>query len=342
MRYHGYQFHALKQSFTSIPFRPQTLLSTRRSPARHTAYWYRAHTSKTRLPLLYIHGIGILHTYLLFFSELAAALDTDCSDGQVGIIILDIMPISFRFTHSSLSPEEFIAEVGSIISAHGWDKFVLIGNSFGTALSLQLLKSPALSDKIADILMVDPVVFLLHCPEMVHNFLRRSPVKASEWQLWYFASADIGASHTLARRFLWSENILWREDITRNESSLTWKVNGQGKKRRQWTIVLSHGDIIVDAFAVGSYLTRRTGTKALEDDRDVAALRRDVDGFASASKSLTKKKTWDYDESDKSSDNQGDNLRVLWFDEVNHAEVFDYKHTRKDVIDIVLDYCRAQ
>lgn len=272
----------------------------------------------------------------MFFAELAAALDADCSDGQVGIVILDIMPISFRFTHESLSPEEFVAEVNSIISTHGWEKFVLIGNSFGTALSLQLLKSPVLSDKIADILMIDPVVFLLHCPEMVHNFLRRSPVKASEWQLWYFASADIGASHTLARRFLWSENILWKEDITNDESSLTWKTTAHEKERRKWTIILSRDDIIVNGFAVGRYLTRKDGVKALDDDRDVAALKRDVDAFGSASKALTKnKKTVD------SSGKRGNNLRVLWFEEVNHAEVFDYKHTRKDLIDVVLDYCRV-
>lgn len=249
MHRHGYTFYPLQRWFTSIPCRPWTLLSKRRSPAAHLAYWHSPHTSKTRLPILYIHGIGVLHTYLQFFAELKQTNYTECKDGSIGVIVLDLMPISFRMTDTALPADEIGAEIRSILDTHGWNKFTLLANSFGTAISACLLKDQTISPRIRNVVFNDPVVFLLHLPDMTHNFSRRKPESASEYQLWYFACTDIGAAHTLARCFSWSEHIMWKEDLI----------------GRQWTIILSEQDIIVDAEHVGRYLTSKHGTKAIED-----------------------------------------------------------------------------
>jgi hypothetical protein len=56
----------------------------------------------------------------------------------------------------------------------------------------------------------------------------------------------MGVSHTLFRRFFWSENILWKEDI----------------RNRRVTVVLGGKDLIVDTKAVKAYLTdNKTGGK---------------------------------------------------------------------------------
>ena len=251
MNVHGYTFFPLRRWFTSIPSRPWTVCSKARSPASHLSYWYRPHTSKIRLPILYIHGIGVLHTYLQFFAELKQTADAESTDGSVGVIVLDLMPISFRMTHTALSANGMCGEIMSILDLHGWDKFTLLANSFGTAISACLLKDQKISPRIGNVVFIDPVVFLLHLPDMTHNFTRRKPTSASEYQLWYFACTDIGAAHTLARRFSWSEHIMWKEDLI----------------GRQWTIFLSEKDIIVDAENLGRYLTRKPGIKAIEDKR---------------------------------------------------------------------------
>jgi pimeloyl-ACP methyl ester carboxylesterase len=252
MWYHGYQHYATKQWFASFPFRPQTLLSPHRSPAKHISYWYRPHTSKTKLPILYIHGIGILHTYIDFFAELADTIDRKSGeDGQIGIIVLEILPISFRMTHAALTPHSMRSEIKSILDQHSWSRFVLMANSYGTVISAQMLRDSSLNSRICDVIFIDPVAFLLHLPDMVYNFTRRAPQSASEHQLYYFASTDMGAAHTLARRFSWTESILWKEDL----------------KGRRWTIMLSELDIIVAANTIGRYLTRPVGATALEDDR---------------------------------------------------------------------------
>lgn len=252
MWYNGYQHHATKQWFASFPFRPQTLISAHRSSAKHTSYWYRPHTSKTKLPILYIHGIGILHTYGDFFAELASRIDQESDqDGQIGIIVLEILPISFRITHAALDPKDMRAEIQSILDQQRWSRFVLMANSYGTVISAQLLRSQAFNAHIADVVLIDPVAFLLHLPDMAYNFTRRPPQSASEHQLYYFASTDVGAAHTLARRFSWTDNIMWKEDL----------------KGRRWTILLSEIDIIVAADTIGKYLTRPDGVMAMEDDR---------------------------------------------------------------------------
>ncbi|KAL2061798.1 hypothetical protein VTL71DRAFT_7176 [Oculimacula yallundae] len=302
MWYHGYQHYATKQWFASFPFRPQTILSPHKSSAKHISYWYRPHTSKTKLPILYIHGIGILHTYGDFFAELAMTLDQESSpdDGQIGIIVLEILPISFRITHAALSAADMRSEIRSILDQHSWSRFVLMANSYGTIISAQMLRDPSLNSRIGDVIFIDPVSFLLHLPHMTYNFTRRPPRSASEHQLYYFASTDVGAAHTLARRFCWPDNILWKEDL----------------KGRRWTIMLSELDIIVAADAIGKYLTCPEGVKALDDDRDG---------------SEWKTTKW-----------SGGELDVLWLKGLNHAEVFDTKRDRKMVIDIALSYSTGQ
>lgn len=94
----------------------------------------------------------------------------------------------------------------------------------------------------------------------------------------------MGVSHTLSRRFFWSENILWKEDI----------------QCRRVTVVL--GEV------VGMYLTG-----ADNRGRETGSWKEGV---------------W-----------KGDGLDVLWFRELDHAQVFDKKRTRGRLVDVVRRYC---
>lgn len=301
MSYYGYQHYSTKRWFTSFPSRPQNLLSPHRSAAKYVSYWHRPHTSKKSLPILYIHGIGILHTYGDFFAELAAEVDSRASslDGTIGIIVLEILPISFRIAHPALSAAEMCSEIQAILHQHSWSQFVLMANSFGTATSVHLLRNPSISPQIRDVVFIDPIPFLLHLPDTAYNFTRRLPQSASEHQLYYFASTDIGAAHTLSRRFSWVDSIYWKEDL----------------KDRRWTIMLSERDIIVAVEPIGRYLTRREGMTALEDSK--------------------RGDEW------KTTKWCGGDLDVLWLEGLNHAEVFDTRRDRKRVIEIAMNYSRG-
>lgn len=132
MLYYSFSFYraSLNRFPTVFPFRPFTLFATNRSPANTLTYWHRPHTSKTRLPVLFIHGIGIgLYPYVNFLAELNDEDNMDISDGQLGIIAVEIMPVSFRITGKALQKEEMCEEINDIIKSHGWERFVLISHS---------------------------------------------------------------------------------------------------------------------------------------------------------------------------------------------------------------------
>ena len=213
--YYGFQFHrtALSRFFTLFPLRPYSLLTPYRSPAKHTTYWYRPHTSTTKLPVVFIHGIGIgLYPYTNFLKELNSTA-SDPND-QIGILAIEIMPVSFRITHSALSREALCAEITSILTHHfGSQKFILSSHSYGTVISTHLLKHAPISPQISSVVLIDPVSILLHLPDVAYNFTRRKPRRANEFQLYYFASMDSGVAHTLARHFFWNENVLWKKDM---------------------------------------------------------------------------------------------------------------------------------
>ncbi|KAH7231338.1 uncharacterized protein BKA55DRAFT_582306 [Fusarium redolens] len=106
LRYHSFNFH------------------------RTLTYWHRPHTSKTRLPILFIHGIGVgLYPYINFLADINAHVAGNSSDGQVGIIAIEIMSVSSRITYEAMLKDEMCDEVRRILTAHGWEKCVLASHS---------------------------------------------------------------------------------------------------------------------------------------------------------------------------------------------------------------------
>ncbi|KAM9873752.1 alpha beta hydrolase fold family [Verticillium dahliae] len=239
LRHYSFQFH--RTSFLAVfPLRPFSLLATNRSPAKTLTYWHRPHTSKTRLPVLFIHGIGIgLYQYIDFLADLNAENSQSSPDGQVGIIALEILSVSSRITGEAMAKDEMCAEIACILNAHGWQRLVLVSHSYGSVVATHLIHAPQTARKVGSILFVDPVAFLLHLPHVAYNFTYRKPTHANEHLLSYFGAKDMGTSHTLFRRFFWAENILWKEDI----------------QDHRVCVVLSGRDRIIDAKVVGAYLT---------------------------------------------------------------------------------------
>jgi len=78
---------------------------------------------------VFLHGIGIgILPYIRFLAALKEkGHGEDGSD--VGIIAIEILPISARITHPALSKEEFCHEVERITLHHGFENFVLLANS---------------------------------------------------------------------------------------------------------------------------------------------------------------------------------------------------------------------
>jgi hypothetical protein len=115
MLYNSFYFYctSLGRFFTLFPLRPLTVLSIYRSPVEYLIYWYRPHLSKNRLPVLFIHGISIrlyLFTNFLYDLKLVSRDDT-----EVGIIALEIIPVSSCITYTVLGKDVIVREIRAIV-----------------------------------------------------------------------------------------------------------------------------------------------------------------------------------------------------------------------------------
>lgn len=241
LRYNGFLLHRtqLKSALSIFPPRLASLCTRQISSAPDLSYWYRPHTSRTRLPIVFIHGIGIgLYPYSQFLSEINKHNPHRADDGEIGIIAIELMPISFRVTSPILDRDEICRQINMILERHGFDKVVLASHSYGSVITTHLLQNPTTAAKIGPLLLVDPVTFLLHLPDVAYNFTARKPRRANEHQLYYFASTDMMVAHTLARHFFWAQNILWKDEL----------------RGRDVTVSLGGRDLIVDTETVGKYL----------------------------------------------------------------------------------------
>ncbi|KAK1830133.1 Alpha/Beta hydrolase protein [Podospora conica] len=308
LRFHGFTYHAphttTAQAITAT-FPPTAVLRTLPlpltqraiSPAPNLPYWHRPHRSSTHRPILFFHGIGIgLWPYTRFLSTLT-------TDPSIGLIALELLPVSARLTAPPLSRSAFVSQVRAILAAHGWDDFVVVSHSYGSVLTTHVLAE--FGHRVRAAVLVDPVSVLLHLPDVAYNFTRRAPRTANEWQLWYFASMDAGVAGTLGRHFFWRENIAWREDL----------VGEKGK--RKVAVCLAGRDLIVDTRSVARYLAGE-GDFGKQEEGEPFDM-----GLAGNFVAPT-------------------GVEVVWFPGLDHAQVFEGWRERERVVEVVRRYCRVE
>ncbi|KAK8075507.1 hypothetical protein PG997_010170 [Apiospora hydei] len=342
LAWHGFEYHALPAAkFASVlPPRMQSFFARNRSASGELSYWHRPHTAKGKKPIVFLHGIGVgLWTYASFLSSLGKHVDSQGEagddEGEVGIIALEIMPISFRLTAAPLGKLDFLDEMARVLAAHGWGEFVLVTHSYGSALATHMLHSRELGPRVDSVVLVDPVTILLHMPDVAYNFTRRRPRGANEWQLWYFASTDPGTAHTLGRHFHWKQNIIWKEELVAKDNDRAFEMNGndgaahrggEGRKRRQRNVAvcLVGRDLIVDTLSVARYLAKNEDWLPGLGDPDRAEADNTLDD-------MHKKAGYDHLEKD--------GIELLWFDGLDHAQVFDDQKHYDKVKAVIHRYC---
>lgn len=255
MRFSGFRYYSrnTQHSLRTFPPRLQDLVwKSDESPAPKLGYWYSEHTSSQQLPVLFIHGIGVgLLTYIQFLSALRTAQAN--SEGTIGIIAIELLPISFRLTQPMPRKDELVSQISTILKHHNWREFTVASHSYGSVVTSQLLSDSHLQRQVRSVMLVDPVSVMLHLPTIAYNFTRRMPRLANEWQLWYFASTDPIVANCLGRHFFWRENITWKEEL------VTSAADSLPVLERKVTVCLAGRDIILDPLAASQYLAQRGG-----------------------------------------------------------------------------------
>ncbi|KAF5866534.1 hypothetical protein ETB97_011419 [Aspergillus alliaceus] len=239
----------------------------------------------------------------------------ETDDGEIGVIALEIMPVSSRITHPALSKDDMVSEIHSIVEHHRWGRFVLVSHSYGSIIATHIIKSPVTATLAGPLVFIDPICFLLHLPEVTYNFLVRKPVHANEHQLYYFASSDIGVADTLAKHFCWSESILWKKDLMIEEQGI-WQ------SQRDTIVVLSGRDLIVDTQAVRKYLLNSLVSRKMVTNGEKALI-----GRPEAPNVQMRAGQW-----------KPPRIEVIWYGMLDHAQVFDNQETRKPIVTAIKKY----
>ncbi|BFZ61202.1 hypothetical protein YB2330_002261 [Saitoella coloradoensis] len=224
------------------------------------SYWYRPPltATSTAKPIILIHGIG---TGLQPYDVLIKML----SKHDAPIFLVELMHVSMRMVNRIPGRRETVEGIKRMLQKEGYENGVVVGHSLGTVVSTWLIHDP--EPPVSHVILVDPVVFLLHLPDVAYNFVYRFPKRANEWLLWWFASREAGISYSLGRNFFWFENILFRNEIgRRTEKDIAlighdaeWDIS-QSRHEGRWAekacIVLAGKDQIAPTKAVWKYLNQ--------------------------------------------------------------------------------------
>jgi hypothetical protein len=131
MLLHNFQFHrsSIVHGIGVFPPRPHAFITSRRSPVKNLTYWHHPHTSHKELPILFLHGIGVgLYPYMKFLKELNQERRDE--EGKIGILAVEILPISSRITSPLLRKEEMCQQLQVILHHHGFEKFIVVSHSW--------------------------------------------------------------------------------------------------------------------------------------------------------------------------------------------------------------------
>ncbi|KAL1592244.1 hypothetical protein SLS60_011321 [Paraconiothyrium brasiliense] len=283
----------------SFPLRPLTLFAPKQSASPNFSYFYRPHKSTTHRPIVFIHGLGIgLAIYIPFFLMLPK---------DIGILAIEVLPISSRITEAGVLPADQVREIGDIITQQNIDSFVFMGNSYGTFFTKLLLETPFLASRMARIVLMDPVAILLHIPDLAYNATSRVPVYPNEIEIAWAATTEPDIAFTLAKRFCWRSHILWQEDLLRVPT----------------TIVIGSDDCVVNAEAIAAYITKGA------PQPDPAS----VESKPDLQWSWADRKSWERNEW------SGQGLELYWLEGYDHGQGLFSSRILRNIVKLVERYC---
>ncbi|ORX62656.1 alpha/beta-hydrolase [Hesseltinella vesiculosa] len=203
-------------------------------------YWYRpAKPDTTATPLVFIHGIG---AGLMCYAEWVFHL----TRMDRPIYCVELPFVSMHMVDHVPDADDFVDAIQHMLHTHGHHHAVFVGHSLGTAVTSWVMTR--LPQLVAGTVLIDPICFLLHYPNVCFNFIYRAPRQWIDYLMLYVASRELYISHYIARHFQWFQCIYFANrlngDLTLNQTS----------PLKRATVYLSTEDSLVPSAMVAKYL----------------------------------------------------------------------------------------
>ncbi|CAG8632794.1 8448_t:CDS:2 [Cetraspora pellucida] len=149
-------------------------------PSRISYWYYDPHSrhdsfpSKKKChkkPIVFIHGVGGgLFCYSNFIRKLS----------KLGrpLFLVELPYVSMQMVEDVPTMEETVREIKKMLISRNFQKAIFVGHSLGSVVCSWMLKEAR--KYIGGLILVDPIIFLLHHPNVAYNFKYRTPRAASE------------------------------------------------------------------------------------------------------------------------------------------------------------------
>ncbi|KAJ3109501.1 hypothetical protein HDU97_005158 [Phlyctochytrium planicorne] len=157
-------------------------------------------------PIIFVHGIGIgLASYLNFILHARSRFP------RRRLILIELRHVSMQMEDEVATVAETFDAVEEFYGCLNIKKAIWIGHSLGTVICSWMIKMKP--HMIEQVILIDPIVFLLYEPDVAYNFLYRKPGNGFQLLMWFMASQELFISHSLRRNFWWYLCILFPEDL---------------------------------------------------------------------------------------------------------------------------------
>ncbi|KAG2181914.1 hypothetical protein INT43_006839, partial [Umbelopsis isabellina] len=270
LRYHGFSRCKLPYSiswgsifgFDPISMWKSIWQDATDAVSKKVVYWYRPSSTKNvnQTPIVFIHGIGGMLFYTEFVGRLVA-LDRP-------IFCVELPYVSMHQIDIVPTTSETVLEISQMLSEHGYSKAVFVGHSLGTAVSSWMMQQ--CPKRVAGVVMVDPIVFLLHFHSIAYNFVHRAPKRLMEHIIYYFASRELHISHYISRHFQWFQTAHFVQPASTSRPPSPSSKHHAQTATPAMSIFLSENDNLVDSPRVHKYLVENGVDAQLMPDIDHA------------------------------------------------------------------------
>ena len=136
----------------------------------HLSYWYRDGNAQ-RKPIVFVHGIG---AGLVCYSQFIYSLLTL----DAPVFLLELPFVSMRCVEDVPTMQETVQDVETMLTRHGCQDAVFVAHSLGTAVASWIIKH--IPHRVAGVVFLDPICFMLHYKDVCINFVYRVPQTASQ------------------------------------------------------------------------------------------------------------------------------------------------------------------
>lgn len=139
-------------------------------------YWYKPPSAQDdssvekMTPIVFIHGIGGMLFYVDLIRRLTA-LDRP-------VFCVELPYVSMHQIDTVPTTGETVSEISQMLSQYGYGKAVFVSHSLGTAVASWMMQQAP--KRVAGVVMIDPIVFLLHFHSIAYNFVHRAPKQFME------------------------------------------------------------------------------------------------------------------------------------------------------------------